>query len=106
MRVGFAQINTTVGDIKPNAEKILAAYREASRQGAQLVITPELALTGYPPQDLVFKSGFVPQTLEQLRVLHGEIGTVPLLGTVRSLTTTCRVAVTFPLASALETGRS
>ncbi len=79
MRVGFAQINTTVGDIKPNAKKILVAYREASRQGAQLVITPELALTGYPPQDLVFKSGFVPQTLEQLRVLHDEIGTVPLL---------------------------
>jgi NAD+ synthase (glutamine-hydrolysing) len=79
MRVGFAQINTTVGDIKPNAEKILAAYRQASRQGAQLVITPELALTGYPPQDLVFKSGFVPQTLEQLGVLHEEIGTVPLL---------------------------
>jgi NAD+ synthetase len=79
MRVGFAQINTTVGDIKPNAEKILAAYREASRQGAQLVITPELALTGYPPQDLVFKSGFVPQTLEQLRVLQEEIGPVPLL---------------------------
>ena len=79
MRVGFAQINTTVGDIKPNADKILAAYREASRQGAQLVITPELALTGYPPQDLVFKSGFVPQTLEQLRILHQEIGTVPLL---------------------------
>jgi NAD+ synthase (glutamine-hydrolysing) len=79
MRVGFAQINTTVGDIKPNTEKILTAYREASRQGAQLVITPELALTGYPPQDLVFKSGFVPQTLEQLRVLHEEIGTVPLL---------------------------
>ena len=79
MRVGFAQINTTVGNIKPNAEKILAAYREASQQGAQLVITPELALTGYPPQDLVFKSGFVPQTLEQLRVLHEQIGTVPLL---------------------------
>jgi NAD+ synthetase len=79
MRVGFAQINTTVGNIKPNAEKILVAYREASRQGAQLVITPELALTGYPPQDLVFKSGFVPQTLEQLRVLQEEIGPVPLL---------------------------
>jgi NAD+ synthase (glutamine-hydrolysing) len=79
MRVGFAQINTTVGDIEPNARKILAAYREASQQGAQLVLTPELALTGYPPQDLVFKSGFVPQTLEQLRVLHEEIGTVPLL---------------------------
>ena len=79
MRVGFAQINTTVGDIEANARKILAAYHEASQQGAQLVITPELALTGYPPQDLVFKSGFVPQTLDQLRVLHERISAVPLL---------------------------
>jgi NAD+ synthase (glutamine-hydrolysing) len=79
MRVGFAQINTAVGDIESNARKILAAYRQASQQGAQLVITPELALSGYPPQDLVFKSGFVPQTLEQLRALHEQTGTVPLL---------------------------
>ncbi len=79
MQVGFAQINTTVGDIETNARKILAAYQEASQQEAQLVITPELALTGYPPQDLVFKSGFVPQTLEQLRVLHERISAVPLL---------------------------
>jgi NAD+ synthase (glutamine-hydrolysing) len=79
MRVGFAQINTTVGNIEANARKILSAYRQASQQGAQLVITPELALTGYPPQDLVFKSGFVPQTLEQLRALHEQIDTVPLL---------------------------
>jgi NAD+ synthase (glutamine-hydrolysing) len=79
MRVGFAQINTTVGDIETNARKILAAYQEASQQGAQLVITPELALTGYPPQDLVFKSGFVPQTLDQLSVLHERISAVPLL---------------------------
>jgi NAD+ synthase (glutamine-hydrolysing) len=79
MRVGFAQINTTVGDIENNARKIVAAYQEATNQGAQLVITPELALTGYPPQDLIFKSGFVPQTLDQLRVLHQAVGTVPLL---------------------------
>ncbi len=79
MRVGFAQINTTVGDIEANARKILAAYHEASQQGAQLVITPELALTGYPPQDLVFKSGFVPQTLEQLRILHERTSAIPLL---------------------------
>jgi NAD+ synthase (glutamine-hydrolysing) len=79
MRVGFAQINTIVGDIEANFRKILAAYREAIGQGAQLVITPELALTGYPPQDLVFKSGFVPQTLDQLRVLHEAVDTVPLL---------------------------
>jgi NAD+ synthetase len=79
MRVGFAQINTTVGDIENNARKIVAAYQEANNLGAQLVITPELALTGYPPQDLVFKSGFVPQTLDQLRVLHQAVGAVPLL---------------------------
>jgi NAD+ synthase (glutamine-hydrolysing) len=79
MRVGFAQINTTVGDIEANSRKIVTAYREAAKQGAQLVITPELALTGYPPQDLVFRSGFVPQTLDQLRILHETVDTVPLL---------------------------
>jgi NAD+ synthetase len=79
MRVGFAQINTTVGDVEANARKIVAAYKQAANQGAQLVITPELALTGYPPQDLVFKSGFVPLAFEQLRVLHEAVSAVPLL---------------------------
>jgi NAD+ synthetase len=79
MRVGFAQINTTVGDIETNARKIISAYREATLQGAELVITPELALTGYPPQDLVFKSGFVPQTLAQLQLLHEKVDIAPLL---------------------------
>jgi NAD+ synthase (glutamine-hydrolysing) len=79
MRVGFAQINTTVGDIETNARKIISAYREATLQGAELVITPELALTGYPPQDLVFKSGFVSQTLAQLQLLHEKVDTAPLL---------------------------
>jgi NAD+ synthase (glutamine-hydrolysing) len=79
MRVGFAQINTTVGDIEANCRKIIAAYREAIKQGAELVLTPELALTGYPPQDLVFKSGFVSQTLQQLEVLQETVGPVPLL---------------------------
>ena len=79
MRVGFAQINTTVGDIEANARKILSAYREATDQGAELVLTPELALTGYPPQDLVFKSGFVSQTLDQLQLLHEKVDRAPLL---------------------------
>jgi NAD+ synthase (glutamine-hydrolysing) len=79
MRLGFAQINTTVGDIEANARKIVEAYCEAARQGAQLVITPELALTGYPPQDLVFKSGFVAETLKQLDTVRAAVGNVPLL---------------------------
>ena len=79
MRIGFAQINTTVGDIRGNRDRILSAYTEAVSLGADLVLTPELALTGYPPQDLVFKSRFVPETLESLDQLRGAVGSVPLL---------------------------
>src|SRR5580698_6747637 len=79
MKIGFAQINTTVGDFHGNTRLILAAYRKLAESGADLVITPELALPGYPPQDLVFKSRFVPQNLEALAGLHGGIGATPLL---------------------------
>jgi NAD+ synthase (glutamine-hydrolysing) len=79
MRIGFAQINTTVGDIRANRDRIYSAYQKAVSLGADLVLTPELALTGYPPQDLVFKSRFVPETLESLEHLRAAVGTVPLL---------------------------
>src|SRR6202453_683421 len=79
MKIVFAQINTPVGDIPGNSRKILAAYRDLVERGADLVLTPELAITGYPPQDLVFKSRFVPQNLEALAGLHREIGDAPLL---------------------------
>lgn len=79
MRIGLAQLNPTVGDLRGNREKILSAYRALVEQGAELVLTPELALCGYPPQDLVFKSRFVPQTLELLESIHAEVGAVPLV---------------------------
>jgi NAD+ synthase (glutamine-hydrolysing) len=79
MEIGFAQINTTVGDIRANQAKIFSAYEEAVAAGADLVLTPELALTGYPPKDLVFKSRFVPETLEALDALHRSVGPNPLL---------------------------
>ena len=79
MKIGFAQLNTTVGDLRGNSEKILAAYRDLTARGAELVLTPELALTGYPPQDLVFKSRFVPLNLEKLSELHRAVGDVPLV---------------------------
>ncbi|MEY2940182.1 MAG: glutamine-dependent synthetase [Actinomycetota bacterium] len=55
----LAQINPTVGDVHGNAAKALAAYRSADEAGCDLVAFPELTLTGYPPEDLVLKAGFV-----------------------------------------------
>ncbi len=79
MRIGFAQINPTVGDLRGNFDKIVAGYERLANAGAELVLTPELAITGYPPQDLVFKSQFVPQNLAILEELHARVGAVPLL---------------------------
>jgi NAD+ synthetase len=79
MKIGFAQINPTVGDLPGNFEKIAGAYDRLAAAGAELVITPELAITGYPPQDLVFKSRFVPQNLEILERLHARVGDAALL---------------------------
>ncbi len=79
MKIGFAQINPTVGALAENHRKIVSAYHRLVERGAELVVTPELAITGYPPQDLVFKSRFVPLNLATLEALHGEVGKVPLL---------------------------
>ena len=79
MKIGFAQINATVGDLSGNCDLIIAAYERLATAGAELVLTPELAITGYPPQDLVFKSRFVPENLAILEKLHGRVGQAALL---------------------------
>jgi len=79
MKIGFAQINPTVGDLRGNCERIISAYQQLTEAGADLVLTPELAMTGYPPQDLVFKSRFVPENLALLEKLHTEVGKSALL---------------------------
>jgi NAD+ synthetase len=79
MNIGIAQINAVVGDFPGNVKRILAAYRECIEAGADLVITPELSLTGYPPRDLVFKSQFVPKCLQALDYLADEVANVPLI---------------------------
>src|SRR5947209_850335 len=73
MKIGFAQINATIGDLSGNYELIVRAYERLAVAGAELVLTPELAITGYPPQDLLFKSRFVPQNLEVLEKLHAHV---------------------------------
>src|SRR5213595_1798669 len=79
MKIGFAQINPTVGDLRGNSEKIAAAYQHLARVGADIVIAPELAITGYPPQDLLFKSRFVPENLQALDDLQKSLSTAALL---------------------------
>jgi len=71
MRIALAQINTTVGDLEGNRKLIAATARRAAGR-ADLVVFPELSLTGYPPQDLVEKASFIERTEEQLHLLARE----------------------------------
>jgi len=57
--LALAQLDTFVGDLSGNAAKILAAAREAHARGADILITPELALSGYPPEDLLLRPAFI-----------------------------------------------
>ncbi len=59
IRVALAQINTVMGDFAHNASQITAAIEAAKKEGAALVVFPELAVTGYPPEDLLYKEGFI-----------------------------------------------
>ncbi|MDP0500621.1 MAG: NAD+ synthase [Verrucomicrobiota bacterium JB022] len=79
MKIGLAQLNFTVGDLTGNRERILRAYHQLVRGGAELVLLPELAVTGYPPRDLLFKSRFVPDNRESLELIAREVGEVPLV---------------------------
>ena len=69
IKIQIAQINPIVGDIKSNAKKIIALSIEASENGAHLVVFPELALTGYPPEDLLLRNGFIDQVKNEINIL-------------------------------------
>lgn len=74
MKIALAQINTIVGDLAGNEAKIIAAYDRAVAAQCDLVLTPELAITGYPPRDLLQKKHFVAQNLEVLQRLAAKTG--------------------------------
>ena len=83
MKIALAQINTTVGDLEGNEAKILASYAQASGVGVDLVLFPELTLTGYPPRDLLLKSSFVTRNLEARdRLARASKNTAMLVGYV------------------------
>lgn len=82
LRVALAQLNVTVGDLQGNTRKILDALRQAHAAGTHVVCTPELALTGYPPEDLLLKPGFVADNLERLQELIDASSSMPELTAV------------------------
>jgi NAD+ synthase (glutamine-hydrolysing) len=82
VRIALAQIDTVVGDIDGNRKRIVAALADARSQKADLVLFPELAVTGYPPEDLLLRPGFLKQAASSLEQIAREVrGCVALIGT-------------------------
>jgi NAD+ synthase (glutamine-hydrolysing) len=85
LRLGLAQINTTVGDFKGNLEKMLEVLAEARSLGVDLVVFPELAVCGYPPEDLLLKPQFIKKNLEYLdKLVQASTGLSVIAGFVDS----------------------
>ncbi|MCD9624616.1 NAD+ synthase [Rhabdothermincola salaria] len=83
LRVALAQMNPVVGDLAGNVERIVAAMGEAESAGCDLVALPELAVTGYPPEDLLLRQGFVRDNLEAVaRVAERSGSCVAVVGFV------------------------
>jgi NAD+ synthase (glutamine-hydrolysing) len=82
MRVALAQIDPVVGDLEGNRERILEHTTAARAAGADLVVFPELAVTGYPPEDLLLRPGFVRAAQQSVEAIAAEVeGIVALVGT-------------------------
>ena len=71
--VALAQINSTVGDLAGNAARILAAARQAHASGADILLTPELSLVGYPPEDLLLRQSFYAKSHYALHQLAAQL---------------------------------
>ena len=73
LRIALAQINPTVGDFEGNVSKILDYLEDAGKYGAQIVVFPELAITGYPPEDLLLKPNFIEDNLKALEKVQKKV---------------------------------
>jgi NAD+ synthase (glutamine-hydrolysing) len=95
MRLALAQINTVVGDLAGNAERILERLDEAKQHEADIVLFPELAVTGYPPEDLLLRASFVEtarRTVEEIaRAARGIVALVGVPWFDRDLYNACAV---------------
>ncbi len=83
LRIGMSQINVTVGDFAGNTQKIIGAIAEAKALGVDLITFPELAICGYPPEDLLFKPQFIKENLRCLeRIVESTAGLAAIVGFV------------------------
>jgi len=83
LRIALAQINPTVGDLNGNVAKITEYIQKAKKVHTDVVVFPELAITGYPPEDLVLKSQFIDDNLEALRKVRKQTaGIIAVVGFV------------------------
>ena len=83
LRIALAQINPTVGDLNGNVTKITEYIQKAKKVRTDVVVFPELAITGYPPEDLVLKSQFIDDNLEALRKVRKQTaGIIAVVGFV------------------------
>jgi NAD+ synthetase len=78
VKIGFLQLNSTIGDFQANRQKLVAGYEKARALGAEFVIAPELYLCGYPPRDLLLRADFVGANLAALAETARSIGPIPL----------------------------
>ena len=76
IRIGIAQINTTVGDLKGNCELILNEIGKAEKKSVDILLFPELTITGYPPEDLLFKESFIEANIQILHQIMHHIGKI------------------------------
>ena len=79
MKLAIAQINCVLGDLAGNAAKILQYAEQARQQDAQLLLTPELGLCGYPPEDLLLRDGFYQACAQALDDLAGKISGIAVV---------------------------
>jgi NAD+ synthase (glutamine-hydrolysing) len=97
MRLALAQMNTVVGDLDGNRDRILKRLEEARRAGAELVLFPELAVTGYPPEDLLLRPGFLRAAARTVQeIAEATTGIAALVGAPqldRDLFNACAVCV-------------
>ncbi len=78
-RIAAAQINSTVGDLKGNCAKILEYIERARASGAEIIAFPELAITGYPPEDLLLKTDFIDDNLKALHEITKQVRDIAVI---------------------------
>src|SRR6202451_1220765 len=107
MKIALAQTNSTVGDLCGNSQRMLEFARRAAQAGANVVVFPELSLTGYPPRDLLEKESFLDRTeqhLEGLAAGAGALNVSIICGTVTRTGSPAGYAI-YNSAAVLQGGR-